>query len=31
VAVGETVPLGTPVAVIVADAVELASYQPRGG
>jgi len=31
VAVGETVPLGTPVAVIVADAAELASYVPRGG
>lgn len=31
VAVGETVPLGTPVLVIVADAAELASYQPRGG
>ena len=31
VAVGETVPLGTPVAVIVADADELAGYQPRGG
>ena len=31
VAVGETVPLGTPVAVIVADAAELAGYQARGG
>ena len=31
VPVGETVPLGTPVAVIVADADELAAYQPRGG
>lgn len=31
VPVGETVPLGTAVAVIVADAAELASYQPRGG
>lgn len=31
VPIGETVPLGTPVAVIVADAAELASYQPRGG
>jgi pyruvate/2-oxoglutarate dehydrogenase complex dihydrolipoamide acyltransferase (E2) component len=31
VPIGETVPLGTPVAVIVADADELASYQPRGG
>ncbi len=28
---GETVPLGTPVAVIVADAAELDRYQPRGG
>jgi pyruvate/2-oxoglutarate dehydrogenase complex dihydrolipoamide acyltransferase (E2) component len=31
VAVGQTVPLGTPVAVIVADATELANYEPRGG
>ncbi len=31
VAVGETVPLGTPVAVIVADATELAAYRARGG
>jgi pyruvate/2-oxoglutarate dehydrogenase complex dihydrolipoamide acyltransferase (E2) component len=31
VAVGETVPLGTAVAVIVGDAAELASYTPRGG
>lgn len=30
VAAGETVPLGTSVVVIVADASELASYQPRG-
>lgn len=31
VAAGDTVPLGTAVAVIVADAGELASYQLRGG
>ena len=31
VAAGETVPLGTPVAVIVADDAELASYRARGG
>lgn len=31
VPVGETVPLGTPVAVIVADAAELAGYAARGG
>ena len=31
VAVGQTVPLGTPVAVIVADSAELAAYVPRGG
>jgi len=28
---GVTVPVGTPVAVIVADRDELAGYQPRGG
>jgi len=31
VPVGETVPVGTAVAVVVADAAELASYVPRGG
>jgi pyruvate/2-oxoglutarate dehydrogenase complex dihydrolipoamide acyltransferase (E2) component len=28
---GETVPVGTPLAVVVADADELAAYEPRGG
>jgi len=28
---GETVPVGTPLAVVVADADELATYEPRGG
>jgi pyruvate/2-oxoglutarate dehydrogenase complex dihydrolipoamide acyltransferase (E2) component len=28
---GDTVPVGTPLAVLVSDADELASYQPRGG
>lgn len=31
VAVGETVPVGTAVAVLVSDAGELAAYTPRGG
>ena len=31
VAVGETVPVGTPVAVLVADRDELSRYEPRGG
>ncbi len=30
VANGETVPVGTALAVLVADADELAAYQPRG-
>ncbi|MFN8221893.1 MAG: lipoyl domain-containing protein [Gaiellales bacterium] len=30
VGVGDTIPLGTPIAVIVADAAELAAYVPRG-
>jgi pyruvate/2-oxoglutarate dehydrogenase complex dihydrolipoamide acyltransferase (E2) component len=28
---GETVPVGTPLIVLVADADELSAYQPRGG
>jgi pyruvate/2-oxoglutarate dehydrogenase complex dihydrolipoamide acyltransferase (E2) component len=28
---GETVPVGTPLAVVVADADELAAYTPRSG
>jgi pyruvate/2-oxoglutarate dehydrogenase complex dihydrolipoamide acyltransferase (E2) component len=28
---GDTVPVGTAVAVLVSDADELAAYQPRGG
>jgi len=28
---GETVPVGTPLAVVVSDADELAGYEPRGG
>ena len=28
---GDTVPIGTPLAVIVSDADELAGYEPRGG
>ena len=28
---GDTVPVGTALAVLVSDAAELASYQPRGG
>jgi pyruvate/2-oxoglutarate dehydrogenase complex dihydrolipoamide acyltransferase (E2) component len=28
---GETVPVGTPLAIVVADADELAAYAPRGG
>lgn len=31
VPVGETVPVGTAVAIIVASGAELASYVPRGG
>jgi len=31
VPVGETVPVGTAVAILVASADELASYAPRGG
>ncbi len=31
VPVGETVPVGTALAVVVADAEELAAYTPRGG
>ena len=28
---GEAVPVGTPLAVVVADEDELAGYEPRGG
>ena len=28
---GDTVPVGTPLAVLVADAAELAGYEPKGG
>jgi pyruvate dehydrogenase E2 component (dihydrolipoamide acetyltransferase) len=28
---GDTVPVGTALAVVVADADELAAYEPRGG
>ena len=28
---GDTVPIGTPLAVIVSDADEFAGYEPRGG
>jgi pyruvate dehydrogenase E2 component (dihydrolipoamide acetyltransferase) len=28
---GETVPVGTPLAVVVSGAAELAAYLPRGG
>ncbi|MCZ7589893.1 MAG: lipoyl domain-containing protein [Gaiella sp.] len=31
VPVGETVPVGTAVAILVSSADELASYSPRGG
>ena len=28
---GDTVPVGTPLAVLVSDAAEFAAYEPRGG
>jgi pyruvate dehydrogenase E2 component (dihydrolipoamide acetyltransferase) len=28
---GETVPVGTPLAVVISNVAELATYKPRGG